>query len=153
MSSMPASDNQQTPSPEDVAVRLHAVAIHLLRRLRREDEALGISAARLSALSVVGFGGPRTLGELAAAEQVTPPTITRIVAALERDGLVTRAVDSADRRVVRIAVTAKGRRVLERGRLRRTARLAERLRTLGPNDARTLERAATLLERLIAEMA
>src|SRR5215831_8752479 len=105
-----------TPDTNQVATRLHSVAIHLLRQLRREDDALGISPARLSALSVVGFGGPRTLGEIAAAEQVTPPTMSRIVAALEADGLVSRTADAADRRISRIAVTPKGQRVLERGR-------------------------------------
>ena len=133
----------------DIALRLHSVAIHLLRRLRREDATLGISAARLSALSVVGFGGPCTLGELAAAEQVTPPTMTRIVAALVAAGLVTRTADAEDRRVVRIAATAKGRRLLERGRTRRTALLARQLRTLDDADRVTLARATAILERLL----
>lgn len=131
-----------------IALRLHAAAIHLLRRLRREDEALGISAARLSALSVVGFGGPRTLGELAAAEQVRPPTMTRLVAALEADGLVERARATDDKRAVRITITEKGRRILERGRRRRTALLAEALHALSDDDLALLERASLLLERL-----
>ena len=133
----------------EVATRLHSVAIHLLRRVRREDEALGLSAARLSALSVVGFGGPRTLGDLAAAEQVQPPTMTRIVAALERDGLVTRTTDPEDRRVSRVQITDEGRRILEQGRSRRTALLAEQLRTLPPGDLDTVERATAILEHLL----
>ncbi len=144
---------EQAASADDVAQRLHSVAIHLLRRLRREDEVLGISAARLSALSVVGFGGPRTLGELAAAEQVRPPTMTRIVAALERAGLVERVRDAADGRVTRIAATQRGRALLEEGRGRRTGRLATRLRTLPPADLATLERASALLEALLHEEA
>jgi len=146
-----AAPSVSQPSAAEVATRLHSVAIHLLRRLRREDEALGISAARLSALSVVGFGGPRTLGELAAAEQVRPPTMTRIIAALERAGLVERQPDPADGRVTRIAATARGRALLEEGRARRTGRLAARLRALPPADLATLDRAATLLEGLLRE--
>jgi DNA-binding MarR family transcriptional regulator len=119
--------------------------------LRREDEALGISAAQLSALSVVGFGGPCTLGELARAEQVTPPTITRIVAALEADGLVTRHGDTKDGRVSRIAITPTGTQMLEVGRARRTARLAGRLRSLPAEDLVVLARAAELLEGTVRE--
>src|SRR5437870_5061511 len=70
-----------------LADRLHSAAIHLLRRLRRHDAAMGLSAARASALSVIVFGGPVTIGHLARAEQVSAPTITRLVLAMERDGL------------------------------------------------------------------
>ena len=96
-----------------MADRLHSAAIHLLRRLRKQDEAAGLGAARLSALSVVVFGGPLTLGELAAAEQVRPPTMTRIVAGLEEAGLVARETDARDRRVVRVTATGRGRRLME----------------------------------------
>src|SRR3954471_22348537 len=90
-------------SPAQLADRLHSSAIHLLRRLRREDDASGLPAPQLSALSVVVFGGgPITLGQLAAAEQVRPPTITKLVAALEHDGLVERETDPSDRRIVRV---------------------------------------------------
>src|SRR5919199_1393233 len=82
--------------PARVADRLHSAAVHLLRLLRREDARSGLSAPRLSALSVLVFGGARTLGELAAAEQVRPPTMTRLVRALEAAGLVTREGDPAD---------------------------------------------------------
>src|SRR3954463_14052103 len=64
----------------ELADRLHSTAIHLLRRVRKQDVAIGQGPARLSALSVLVFGGPKTLGELAAAEQVKPPTMSRIVA-------------------------------------------------------------------------
>ncbi|MHB8576050.1 MAG: MarR family winged helix-turn-helix transcriptional regulator [Dehalococcoidia bacterium] len=129
------------------------MAIHLLRLLRREDAALGISANRLSALSVVGFGGRRTLGALASAEQVTPPSMTRIVAALERDGLIERGADPADGRVSWIEATVKGRGVLEEGRARRTHRLTEHLRTLDADDLAALARAAELLEAALRELA
>src|ERR671937_2897402 len=101
------------------ADRFHSAAIHALRHVAREDPATGLSAARLSALSVLVFGGPRTLGELAAAEQVRPPTMTNIVRGLEADGLVRRHADARDGRVVRLTATAKGRRVLQRARDRR----------------------------------
>jgi DNA-binding MarR family transcriptional regulator len=87
----------------------------LLRRLRRTDPLTGVSAAQLSALSVL-MGGPRTLGELAAAEQVQPPTMSRLVRELERAGLVTRTRDATDARVLWVAWTDEGRRVLQQGR-------------------------------------
>jgi DNA-binding MarR family transcriptional regulator len=131
-----------------LADRLHAAAIHLLRRLRREDDAAGLAAPQLSALSVIVFGGPVTLGQLAAAEQVRPPTITRLVADLEAQGLVTRETDPADRRVVRVSATTRGARLLEEGRARRVASLAESLRGLTPRDRAALERALPILERV-----
>ena len=114
-----------------VADRLHSAAIHLLRQLRKEDDASGLSAPRLSALSVVVFGGPLTLGQLAAAEQVKPPTMTRIVTGLEKDGLVQRVGDDRDRRLTRIQATARGHKVLAAGRARRIEKLAAAVRRLG----------------------
>lgn len=134
-----------------VADRLHSAAIHLLRRLRKQDEAAGLGAARLSALSVVVFGGPLTLGELAAAEQVRPPTMTRIVAGLEEAGLVARETDARDRRVMRVRATGRGRRLMEEGRRRRISYLAARLKSLPPGDVRLLEKATALIERLARE--
>ncbi|HEX8904927.1 MAG TPA: MarR family transcriptional regulator, partial [Longimicrobiaceae bacterium] len=121
-------------------------SIHLLRRVRRQDDESGITAPHLSALSVLVFGGARTLGELAAAEQVTPPSMTRIVRNLEADGLVERETDLADRRVARVRATEKGRDILISARARRIADLAERIATLGDADLRTLERAAEIIE-------
>src|SRR5437762_6946774 len=92
---------REAPASE-LADRLHSAAIHLLRRLRREDDASGLPAPQLSAMSVIVFGGPITLGALASAEQVRPPTITKLVALLEEQGLVERETDPADRRVVRV---------------------------------------------------
>jgi DNA-binding MarR family transcriptional regulator len=134
--------------PARIADRLHSGAIHLLRRLRVEDAASGLTAPRLSALSVIVFGGPLTLGALAAAEQVRPPTMTRLVTALERDGLVIRQPDPDDRRQVLLRATPAGRRLLEEGRARRTSTLARRLAALPPADLEALVRAADLLERL-----
>ena len=135
-----------------VADRLHSAAIHLLRALRRVDDETGLSAPRLSALSVVVFAGPLTLGALATAEGVRPPTMTRLVTALEDAGLVTRMVDPADARITRVAATALGRRVLMRGRARRLRLLARRLRALAPNELETLGAAADLVEGIAKSM-
>src|SRR5205085_1594315 len=101
-----------------------SAAIHVLRRVAREDPASGLGAPALSALSVVVFAGPINLGRLAEAERVRPPTMTRTVQGLERAGLVRRVVDSDDRRVVYVTATPRGKRVLDEARRRRVARLA-----------------------------
>src|SRR5437667_9081795 len=117
--------SRRESSPEtEAADRFHSAAIHALRHVRREDPAAGLSAARLSALSVLVFGGPRTLGQLAAAEHVRPATMTRIVQALEEASLVSRERDPRDGRVARLRATAKGERVMWRGRQRRVENLA-----------------------------
>lgn len=130
------------------ADRLHSAAIHLLRRLRREDGAIGLAPARLSALSVLAFAGPMNLTALAAAEQVQAPTMTKVVQALEAEGLVRREADAADKRGSRLAATAKGRRIMEEGRRRRVQRLASDLAALPAADRALLEQAAGILERL-----
>ena len=130
------------------ADRLHSAAIHLLRAVRRHDAASGLTGPRLSALSVVVFGGPMTIGALAAAEQVRPPTMTRIVTALERAGLVEREPSSADRRATLVRATSQGERLLQEGRLRRVASLARRLAALSAEELRTLQHAAEILERV-----
>lgn len=135
-----------------LADKLHSTAIHLLRQLRKEDDASGLSAPRLSALSVVVFGGPLTLGQLAAAEQVKPPTMTRIVTGLEKDGLVQRLDDPHDRRLTQIRATSKGRNVLAAGRARRVERLATAVRRLGATELAELARGAQLLEEIIRSM-
>ena len=144
--------DRASPRDQELADRLHSAAIHLLRRLRREDTATGLTAPRLSALSVMVFGGgPITLGQLAAAEQVRPPTMTRLVNALEADGLVVRERDPADGRVTYLRASAKGQALLKAGRSRRVAALARQLGGLAGKDRNLLARAATLLERLASE--
>ena len=138
-------------TPHTIADRLHSATIHLLRRLRRTDEATGLSPARLSALSVLVFAGPRTLGELASIEQVRPPTMTHLVRGLGQQGLVRRESDDDDKRVARISATRKGRRVLERGRQLRLRGLTERILTLDAPDVAALEAAIPIIERLSAE--
>jgi DNA-binding MarR family transcriptional regulator len=132
----------------DLADRLHSAAIHLLRRLRREDDASGLPAPQLSAMSVIVFGGPITLGALASAEQVRPPTITKLVAALEQQGLVERETDPQDRRVMRVKATARGARLLHDGRRRRVASLAASLGELAAADRAALARAIPMLEKV-----
>lgn len=137
-------------SLEAVATRLHTAAIHLLRRLRAEDLEAGITPARLSALSVLVFGGPCSVSELAAAEQVSVPTMSRLVSSLEERGLVTRRPDPSDGRAVRLEPSPEGRRMLEEGRDRRVGRLAEMLSRLGAEDLAAVERTAAVLEALLA---
>ena len=132
-----------------VADRLHSAAIHLLRRLRVEDEALGISAPRLSALSVLVFAGPRRVGELAEAEQVEPPTMTRLVDGMERDGYVVRVADPDDRRAVIVRATAKGVRALKKGRAQRVEALAEGLRSLSADQLAALAQGVEVLEQVV----
>jgi DNA-binding MarR family transcriptional regulator len=131
-----------------VADRLHSAAIHLLRSVRKQDAATGEGPARLSALSVLVFGGPMTLGQLAAAEQVKPPTMSRIVAGLEQSKLVEIAVDPADARRIQIHATPQGTRLLHKGRRRRVAALTAQIAILPQSDLDNLLHAADLIERL-----
>jgi DNA-binding MarR family transcriptional regulator len=137
--------------PAEVAERFHSAATHLLRSLRRQDDSTGITAPRLSALSVVVFAGPLTLGELAAAEQVRAPTMSRLVSSLEAEGLVLRVGDTQDRRVVRVSATPAGVRMLEAGKERRIASLAKRLHRLEPQEVAILEQAATIVEKVVKD--
>ena len=137
---------------EALADQLHSAAIHLLRILRKEDDASGLSAPRLSALSVVVFGGPLTLGRLAAAEQVKPPTMTRIVTGLEGLGLVKRIGDPRDHRLTRIQATSKGQRVMAAGRARRVQLLTKTLNALGRNELADLARGIQLFNEIIAAL-
>jgi DNA-binding MarR family transcriptional regulator len=132
-----------------VADRLHSAAIHLLRRLRKVDEASGLSAARLSALSVLVIGAPTTVGELARNEQVSAPTMSRLVSGLERDGYVAREAHELDARAVRVRATPKGRRVLEQGRERRVGELVQLLEGVSAGELRTLGAAAEIMERVL----
>jgi len=128
---------------EQVADQIHAAAIRLLRYVRKEDAASGVTAAQLSALSVLAFGGPMTLSALAAAEQVKPPTMSQLVSDLERLGLVSRK--PIDRRSSEILLTRKGRALMEAGRKRRLARLAKAVGSLPPEQIDKLAQAAGLI--------
>jgi DNA-binding MarR family transcriptional regulator len=134
-----------------IAERVHSAALRLLRRLRRYDFAMGLSAPKSSALSVLVFGGPQTLKDLAAAEQVRAPTMSRLVAELEADGLATKTEDTNDRRALKIAATAKGRALLEAGRERRLEVLTKQVEGLSAEERKVLARAAAILVRLNEE--
>jgi DNA-binding MarR family transcriptional regulator len=132
-----------------IADRLHSAAIHLLRRVRKQDVATGEGPARLSALSVLVFGGCKTLGELAAAEQVKPPTMSRIVAGLARSRLVTITADAHDARRMQIRATAKGARLIQKGRRLRIAYLASHLDSLPLHELAKLGEAVEILKGLL----
>ena len=135
-------------TPMDDADRLHSAAIHLLRRLRVRDRESGIGPAQLSALSVLVFGGPRSLGELADAEQVRPPTMSRIVSGLQRARLIRRQATEDGRRI-RLTATAKGTKIMWEGRKRRVETLAKALGSLPEDERERLREAITLLQQVI----
>jgi DNA-binding MarR family transcriptional regulator len=132
----------------ETADQLHSAAIHLLRRVRVEDAQTGVAPARLSALSVLVFRGPLTVGELAMAEGVRSPTMTRIVHALELAGLARRRPHKTDARASLVSATAKGKRVIEEGRRRRVEMIASLLAELDSDDLKAIQRAAESVEKL-----
>ena len=143
-----SSGTSPAQEAQEVADRLHSAAIHLLRRVRVRDVELGLSGPRLSALSVVVLAGPLTVGELAAAEQVRSPTMTRLIDGLEGEGLVSREPNPRDARSVLVRPTPIGRLVLSRGRAARIDDLAARLSALTPQEIAALREASALIERV-----
>lgn len=131
-----------------IANLIHGAAIRLLRVVRREDAAAGLSAPQLSALSVLVYGGPQSMSALAAAEQVRPPTMSRLVDDLERLGLAERLSSQGDRRVNLVRITNAGRTLLEQGRRKRLARLVEVLAGTTQGERRALNSAALTIVRL-----
>lgn len=149
------SPGKQKISPahaEAVADRLHSAAIRLLRRLRLEDRRTGVGPAQLSALSVLVFAGPCSLGELAEAEGVRPPTMSRIVAGLRRAGLVRAEKVGGDRRKLRLVPTKRGQKVMQEGRRRRVERLARALHSLPAEELRRLGGAAESIFSLVEKI-
>jgi DNA-binding MarR family transcriptional regulator len=132
----------------EVADQLHSSALHLIRMLRRHDAVMELPPARASALSVVVFGGPLPMGQLADLEQVRSPTMTRIVHQLERDGLVRRRVSPEDGRSLLVEATGEGRKLMAAGRAKRIEALADRIGDLSATEIALLARAADLLNRL-----
>ncbi len=152
-SQTPEARASAEPSPPSstataVADQLHSTAIHLLRRLRVRDRETNVGPAQLSALSVLVFGGPRSLGELADAEQVRPPTMSRIVAGLERSGLVRRHATEDGRRV-RLEASPKGVSLMWEARKRRVDSLAKAVGALPENEREQLRKAVTLLQQVV----
>jgi DNA-binding MarR family transcriptional regulator len=146
---MPTTTDQRIRSSE-LASELRFAVMRLSRRLRQhapED----ITPSQLSALSVIARDGSLTLRQLAEAERVQPPTITRVVDMLEQKGLATRVPSEEDRRVAFVEPTPAGRALVDTIRRRRDAYLAGRLRTFTGEERELLERAAKLLERLIED--
>jgi len=134
----------------EAADRIHSAAIHLLRRVREVDtKAMGLSPSRASALSVLVFGGARSLTELAYAERVTPATMSKLVTGLERDGLVRRHPDVNDARAIRIESTDKARRLLERGRASRLDLLESLLVEATDEEIDALRVAGEAVERAL----
>jgi len=129
---------------------MHSAAIHLLRRVRvADDQSMGMTPARRSALSVLVFLGPQSLSQLATAEQVTLPTMSKLVATMEKDGLVRRERDPGDGRVVQLHATAKARRMAERGREKRLAELESLLGGASAREVEIVREAAEIVDRLV----
>ncbi len=137
--------------PSAVAERVHAAAIRLLRSMRAADVESGLSGPKLSALSVLAFGGPQSLSALARAEQVRAPTMSKLVADLEAEGLASKRADTGDKRGVVIEVTPRGRALMEAGRARRLALLRRRFSAFSKAEIATLATAAELMARAAAE--
>jgi DNA-binding MarR family transcriptional regulator len=131
----------------EVATRLHAAAIHLLRRVRRDDPLMELSPARASVLSVLVFGGARSPGELAQIEQVAAPTMTKLINGLVRDGYATKRPSRADGRAMVVAATAKAKRALQAGRQRRIQLLHALFADLSHAEWKVVERACGIIER------
>lgn len=152
---LPGANNSSSHSPPaaetEVADQLHSAAIHLLRRLRVRDRESGVGPAQLSALSVLVFGGPKSFGELADVEQVRPPTMSRIVAGLQRSKLVRRHATDDGRRV-RLEATPKGVSLMWESRHRRVESLARVVATLAENEKLQLEIAVELLRQIIRQL-
>jgi DNA-binding MarR family transcriptional regulator len=149
-----ANNSSSSPLPAGVtelADQLHSAAIHLLRRLRVRDRESGIGPAQLSALSVLVFGGPKSLGELADAEQVRPPTMSRIVASLQRAKLIRRH-PTEDGRRVRLEATPKGVSLMWEARQLRVASLAKAVAALPESERLHLQDAAALLRQVIRKL-
>jgi DNA-binding MarR family transcriptional regulator len=148
---LPRETRRHTIDPTELAARLASLSTVLQRSLARTDAHDGLTRARLSALALLVLGGPRTLGDLAAAERVRPPTMTRLVHAMEADGLVAREPNPADGRSIIIRATPKGEQQLDRGRSRQIAPLAESISDLDRVDRLLLEDSSDLLGRLLRD--
>ena len=149
MSTPPLPAGLERYAAASVANHLHSVSIHLLRSARRVDRETGLSGPRLSLLSVVVFGGPKGISELAAAEMVSRPAITKIVNALVALRLARRERSSTDRRRVLVYATARGRKLMEQGRKRRVETIAALLEDLSKHELKVVEDAAHLLAALV----
>jgi len=145
---MKATKKKLNTEVVDLADRLHSTAIHLLRQVRVEDRASGIGPAQLSALSILVFGGSKSLKQLAAIEQVKPPTMVRIVQGLVEQRLATTRADKEDARKLQISATARGRSLMQRARLRRVEALARMLGEKSATERAEIANAVAILRSL-----
>ena len=143
------SSKRNRSAPQGLADRWHSLAIHLLRRVRVRDHTSGLTPARLSALSVIVYGGPLNLAKLATAEGVRPPTMSRLVAALVADGLVSRSVNEDNRRSYFLSPTRRGIQRLNKARRERLRLLSALLGQASSPETALLGEAAQVLERLL----
>lgn len=149
---MPGSLDVEVPTDDEVvalAGSLRFLIARLHRQLRQQDHS-GLSPSLGAALATIARDGPMPLGALAATEQISAPTVTKLVDKLEEHGLIARKADPDDRRVCRVQITVTGRRQLEAIRTRRTAWLASRLSELSSDDVQRVAAALEVLETLVA---
>jgi DNA-binding MarR family transcriptional regulator len=138
-----------TADRAEITARLRLDVTRLARQLRQHADT-GLSPSQLSTLASIERHGPLTLGALAEHERLAPPSITKVVAKLEADGLIARESDPVDRRIARVSTTAAGARLLEEIRRRKDAWLAERVARLDAEEVRRLAGALDVLEALTA---
>ena len=131
----------------EIAARLRLSATRLARRLRKEAGS-GLSPSQGSALAAVHNHGPLTLGALAEHERVAPPTITKVVAFLESQGLVVRSADPTDGRVSKVTTTKAGDDLVEESRRRKTAWLTTQVGQLSADEQARLSDALDVLDHL-----
>jgi DNA-binding MarR family transcriptional regulator len=147
------TERQSSAAPvasEELPTRLRLAVLRLARRLRQQAEA-DLTPSMLSAMANIEYRQPVTLGQLAEAERVTPPTMSKIVGRLEDAGLVTRTADSEDKRIQRLSLSREGVRLIARNRSRKNAYLARKLRKLEPEEVAKLEDAVEVIEKILEE--
>ena len=132
----------------ETAARLRRAVTRLNRRLR-SSAMTSITPTQASMLASIEKCANPSLGDLAVAEQIQPPSVTRIVQAMTESGLVSCAPDPRDRRCTRVTLTTRGRRELEAIRRRKTEFLERTLQSLPAKDQRKAEELVTFLERLL----
>jgi DNA-binding MarR family transcriptional regulator len=138
----------KTVDHTELATRFRFALFPLVRQLRHHN--VDLTASQASALATISRRGPMTVGELAKAEHVSSPMITKIAKGLEEEGLVTRTVDPMDKRVTQMAITKEGERRLERSRSRKNAWLAQQLETLSPSELAAIDAVIPVLERIVS---
>jgi DNA-binding MarR family transcriptional regulator len=131
------------------ADKLHSAALHLLRAAAAADAGMRLDGPRASLLSILAFAGPQTMSRLAEMERVTPAAVTKLVTALERQGLAVRVRDDTDRRLVRVHATEAGIAILSKGRAARVKVVQGLLRGLSKDELGTLDAAAAIMERMV----